>query len=56
MRDSVARVGGDPMYLCHWMRESGFADLLPTLPSEMVYVGVSAGSMAVTASLGALSP
>ena len=23
--------GGDPLYLCHWMRESGLADLLPTL-------------------------
>ena len=23
--------GGDPMYLCHWMRESGLADLLPSL-------------------------
>ncbi|TCO49133.1 dipeptidase E [Kribbella antiqua] len=44
--------GGDPMYLCHWMRESGFADLLPSLRSETVYVGVSAGSMAVTASFG----
>jgi dipeptidase E len=44
--------GGDPMYLCHWMRESGFAELLPSLRSELVYVGVSAGSMAVTASFG----
>ncbi len=44
--------GGDPMYLCHWMRESGFAELLPSLRSETVYVGVSGGSMAVTASFG----
>lgn len=44
--------GGDPMYLCRWMRESGFADLLPSLPDQTVYVGVSAGSMAVTASFG----
>jgi dipeptidase E len=44
--------GGDPMYLCHWMRASGFAELLPSLRSETVYVGVSAGSMAVTASFG----
>jgi dipeptidase E len=30
------------------MRRSGLADLLPTLRSEAVYVGVSAGSMAAT--------
>ncbi len=36
--------GGDVMYLCRWMRESGLADLLPLL-RETVYVGVSAGSM-----------
>lgn len=23
--------GGDPLYLCYWMRESGLAGLLPTL-------------------------
>src|SRR2546425_10651181 len=23
--------GGDPMYLCYWMRQSGLADLLPSL-------------------------
>ena len=36
--------GGDVWYLCRWMRESGLADLLPSL-CETVYVGVSAGSM-----------
>jgi dipeptidase E len=36
--------GGDAVYLCHWMRQSGLADLLPSLP-ETVYVGFSAGSM-----------
>ena len=35
------------LYLCHWMRQSGLADLLPSL-SETVYVGVSAGSIVVT--------
>jgi dipeptidase E len=40
--------GGDPLFLANWMRRSGLADLLPTLRSEAVYVGVSAGSMAVT--------
>lgn len=33
--------GGDATYLCHWMRESGLADLMPSLP-ETVWVGVSA--------------
>ena len=23
--------GGDALYLCHWMRQSGLADLLPSL-------------------------
>jgi dipeptidase E len=44
--------GGDATYLCHWMRESGLADLLPSL-SETVWVGVSAGSMVMTPRIGA---
>jgi dipeptidase E len=44
--------GGEATYLCHWMRESGLADLLPSL-SETVWVGVSAGSMALTPRIGA---
>jgi dipeptidase E len=28
--------GGDPLYLCYWMRQSGLADLLPSLPDRMV--------------------
>jgi dipeptidase E len=43
---------GDPLYLCYWMRQSGLADLLPKLPREMVYVGLSAGSMVMTPSIG----
>ncbi|MFJ2958116.1 Type 1 glutamine amidotransferase-like domain-containing protein [Streptomyces sp. NPDC087270] len=39
--------GGDTLYLSHWMRESGLADLLPSLP-ETVYVGISAGSLVLT--------
>jgi dipeptidase E len=50
--DALLVGGGDPMYLCDWMRQSGFADLLPSLRREMVYVGVSGGSMAVTPSFG----
>ncbi|WP_456819239.1 Type 1 glutamine amidotransferase-like domain-containing protein [Cellulomonas sp. URHB0016] len=44
--------GGDATYLAHWMRESGLADLLPTLP-DTVWVGVSAGSMVMTPRIGA---
>jgi len=43
--------GGDATYLCHWMRQSGLADLLPSLP-EAVWVGVSAGSMVMTPRIG----
>ncbi|MGW5362352.1 Type 1 glutamine amidotransferase-like domain-containing protein [Actinopolymorpha pittospori] len=44
--------GGDATYLCHWMRQSGLANLLPSL-SETVWVGVSAGSMVMTPRIGA---
>ncbi len=50
--DALLVWGGDPLYLSHWMRQSGLADLLPSLRREMVYVGVSAGSMAATATIG----
>jgi dipeptidase E len=43
--------GGDPLYLCYWMRQSGLADLLPSL-RETVYVGLSAGSMVMAPSIG----
>jgi dipeptidase E len=43
--------GGDATYLCHWMRQSGLADLLPSLP-DTVWVGVSAGSMVMTPRIG----
>ncbi len=43
--------GGDALYLCHWMRQSGLADLLPSL-RETVWVGLSAGSMAMTPRIG----
>jgi dipeptidase E len=44
--------GGDATYLCHWMRQSGMADLLPSL-TDIVWVGVSAGSMVMTPRIGA---
>ena len=42
--------GGDTLYLAYWMRESGLADLLPSL--EIVWVGLSAGSMVMTPRIG----
>jgi dipeptidase E len=42
--------GGDALYLCHWMQQSGLADLLPTL--DTVFVGFSAGSMVLTPRIG----
>jgi dipeptidase E len=44
--------GGDALYLAYWMRQSGPADLLPTLRTETVYVGLSAGSMVMTPNIG----
>jgi len=43
--------GGDALYLCHWIRQSALADLLPSL-DETVWVGLSAGSMVVTPRIG----
>lgn len=43
--------GGDATYLCHWVRESGLADLLPSL-ADTTWVGVSAGSMVMTPRIG----
>ncbi|MCO5216312.1 MAG: Type 1 glutamine amidotransferase-like domain-containing protein [Thermomicrobiales bacterium] len=43
--------GGDALFLAHWMRESGLAELLPSL--NIVWVGVSAGSMVMTPRIGA---
>jgi dipeptidase E len=43
--------GGDALYLCHWMRQSGLADLFPSL-THLVWVGLSAGSMVMTPRIG----
>ena len=43
--------GGDATFLCHWLRQSGFAGLLPEL-HDTVWVGVSAGSMVLTPRIG----
>ena len=44
--------GGDTLYLSYWMQQSGLADLLPLLRHEMVYVGLSAGSLVMTPNIG----
>jgi dipeptidase E len=48
--DALLVGGGDSLYLCHWMRESGLADRLPSLSA--VWVGVSGGSMVLTPRVG----
>ncbi|MEC0107358.1 Type 1 glutamine amidotransferase-like domain-containing protein [Paenibacillus taichungensis] len=42
--------GGDALFLYHWMRQSGLAELLPSL--KAVYVGMSAGSMVMAPKIG----
>ena len=49
--DALLVNGGDPMYLAYWMRESGFAAMLPSL-QDKVWVGLSAGSMVMTPRVG----
>jgi dipeptidase E len=49
--DALLVNGGDPLYLCHWMRQSGLADLLPSLRNT-VYVGLSAGSLVMAPNIG----
>jgi dipeptidase E len=48
--DVLLADGGDALYLCYWMRQSGLADLLPSL--HAVWVGLSGGSMVMTPSIG----
>lgn len=49
--DVLLVAGGDALYLAHWMRESGLADLLPSLTTT-VWVGMSAGSVVMTPQIG----
>jgi len=50
--DALLVWGGDVLYLRRWMRESGLAELFSSLRPELVYVGVSAGSMVTTSFIG----
>jgi dipeptidase E len=45
--DALYVWGGDVLYLCYWMKQSGLADRLPSL-NELIYVGCSAGSIVMT--------
>jgi dipeptidase E len=49
--DALLVGGGDVLYLSHWIRESGLADLLPSL-QETTWVGLSAGSMVMSPQVG----
>ncbi|MFJ6321718.1 MULTISPECIES: Type 1 glutamine amidotransferase-like domain-containing protein [unclassified Rhizobium] len=49
--DALLVCGGDVLYLHHWMRKSGLADLFPSL-DKTVYVGLSAGSMVMAPHVG----
>ena len=49
--DALLVDGGDATYLFHWLRESGLAALLPSL-DDLVWVGVSAGSMVMAPRIG----
>jgi dipeptidase E len=49
--DALLAGGGDALYLCHWMRQSGLAGLLPSLDNA-VWVGVSGGSMVMAPNVG----
>jgi dipeptidase E len=43
--DAILVWGGDPVYLAHWLRKSGLAEVFADMP-QTVYVGVSAGAIA----------
>ncbi len=46
--DAILVWGGDPLYLAYWFHHSGLARELSSLDKDIVYVGVSAGSIAVS--------
>ena len=48
--DVLLANGGDALYLAHHMRESGLAEILPTL--DTVWAGFSAGSMVMAPRIG----
>lgn len=49
--DAILVNGGDPMFLHHWIVESGLAEVLSAL-EDTVWIGMSAGSMVMTPRIG----
>ncbi len=49
--DALLVGGGDPLYLCYWMRQAGLTDLFASL-HQTVYVGVSGGSLVMGPHVG----
>lgn len=49
--DALLVGGGDPLFLCRWMRQSGLTELFPSL-QDLVYVGVSGGSLVMGPHVG----
>jgi dipeptidase E len=49
--DVILVGGGNSFYLSYWLEQSGLAAALPEFVKDKVYVGISAGSMAVSKGL-----
>jgi dipeptidase E len=49
--DVIVMGGGNAPYLSYWLQRSGLFEALPELLKNKVYVGVSAGSMMLTAGI-----
>jgi dipeptidase E len=50
--DALLVWGGDPLYLAYWFEQSGLVAALNSLNKNIVYVGVSAGSMVASTIFG----
>ncbi|MBS1521705.1 MAG: Type 1 glutamine amidotransferase-like domain-containing protein [Bacteroidetes bacterium] len=50
--DALLVWGGDPLYLAYWFEQSGLAAVLTSSNKNLVYIGVSAGSMAASTIFG----
>ncbi len=50
--DVIEVGGGNTYHLAHWAKTSGFADQLPGLLKNRIYVGISAGSMLICRTFG----
>ncbi|MGH7157660.1 MAG: Type 1 glutamine amidotransferase-like domain-containing protein [Candidatus Saccharimonadales bacterium] len=53
--DVIMVGGGNAGFLSYWMQKAGLFDAMPKLLETKVYVGVSAGSMVMTAGLNTAS-